>query len=68
MASSARMSSPWPNNSRVPQRVPMGGMSGAARQFIPQGNKRQREDGSQDGHIAGDERGDVGKRIRGGGS
>lgn len=67
MAGSTRMPTPWPNNSRVPQRVPMAGPSGAARQFIPQGNKRQREDGSQDGHVAGDGRGDLGKRIRGGG-
>lgn len=67
MAGSTRMPTPWPNNSRVPQRVPMAGPSGAARQFIPQGNKRQREDGNQDGHVAGDGRGDLGKRIRGGG-
>lgn len=67
MAGSTRMPTPWPNNSRVPQRVPMAGPSGAARQFIPQGNKRQREDGSQDGHVAGDGRGDLGKRVRGGG-
>lgn len=67
MAGSTRMPTPWPNNSRVPQRVPMAGPSGAARQFIPQGNKRQREDGSQDGQVAGDGRGDLGKRIRGGG-
>lgn len=67
MASSTRMPPAWPNNSRVPQRVPTVGLSGAARQFIPQGNKRQREDGGQDGQVAGDGRGDLGKRIRGGG-
>ena len=67
MAGSTRMPPAWPNNSRVPQRVPMVGLSGAARQFIPQANKRQREDGSQDAHVAGDGRGDHGKRIRGGG-
>ena len=38
-----------------------GGMSATARQFVPQGNKRGRDDGDVDG--AGD-----GKRIRGGGA
>ena len=40
--------------------VGRGGMNVQARQFVPQGNKRAREDGADGGNDAG------GKRIRGG--
>ncbi len=53
----------WPT--RVPTRVPTIALSAsAARQFVPQGNKRQRDDASQGGHSGGD---GYGKRGRGGG-
>ncbi|KUL92200.1 hypothetical protein ZTR_02703 [Talaromyces verruculosus] len=41
-----------------------GALNAGARQFIPQGNKRPREDG---GETAGGDAGGAGKRIRGGG-
>lgn len=41
-------------------------LSHGARQFVPQGNKRPRDDAGQDGHASGD--GGNGKRIRGGGN
>ncbi|KAI4258699.1 MAG: hypothetical protein LQ352_001125 [Teloschistes flavicans] len=44
---------------------PTSQLSGAARQFVPQGNKRPREDGEGMGQHGGD--GGNGKRIRGGG-
>lgn len=40
-------------------------MSGGAKQFVPQGNKRPREEAGQDGQLSGE--GGSGKRIRGGG-
>lgn len=43
-----------------------GSHGGGARQFVPQGNKRPRDDAGQDGQSGGD--GGNGKRIRGGGN
>ncbi|KAL8775961.1 MAG: hypothetical protein Q9203_003820 [Teloschistes exilis] len=54
--------------SQIPNRAtppsPTSLLSGAARQFIPQGNKRPRDDGEGTGQHAGD--GSNGKRMRGG--
>ena len=42
-----------------------GQLNGGAKQFVPQGNKRPRDDAGQDGQQGGE--GNIGKRIRGGG-
>ncbi|KAL8702999.1 MAG: hypothetical protein Q9201_003815 [Fulgogasparrea decipioides] len=56
-------SSPMQNQQQTAP-SPTSQLSGAAKQFVPQGNKRPREDGEGGGQHGGD--GGNGKRIRGG--